>query len=182
MSAMADEWIRPLSFDAATYVALNMRAADAREIFACRWEEDPAALALELTAAVGACGCAWTAGRERPVAVCGAVELWPGRWSAMMFATDEWPTVARPVTRFVREEAMPLLVGLGCRRCEVRSMATHHAAHRWLVHLGARAEGVHAHEGRNNEAFITYAWTRSHVHLQLTETAATAAAATADTR
>lgn len=179
---MDDAWIRPLGFDAATYVALNMRAADAQEIFACRWEEDPAALALELTAAVRACGRAWSAGRDRPVAVFGAVEIWPGRWSAMMFATDEWTTVARPVTRFVRDEAIPLLVGLGCRRCEVRSMASHHAAHRWLVHLGARSEGLHPDEGRNHEAFITYAWTRSHVHLQLTEAAAAATSTAADTR
>ncbi|MCB9949168.1 MAG: hypothetical protein H6842_15305 [Rhodospirillaceae bacterium] len=172
-------WIRPLDFEALTQVALNMRAIDAQEIFACRRDRDATALALELMAAVRLSGCAWCAGRDRPVAVFGAVELWPGRWSALMFATEEWPGVALAVTRFVRNDVMPMLLGLGARRCEVRSMATHHDAHRWLEHLGARAEGVHPDEGCGAEPFITYAWTRSHVHLQRTETAAPAGTAAA---
>ena len=178
---MGDVWIRPIEFDAATHVALNMRMADVKEIFACRWTDDAAALVIELMAAVNARGRAWCAGGERPVAVFGAVELWPGRWSALMFATDDWPTVALSVTRFVLDDVMPTLIGLGCRRCEVRSMATHHAAHRWLARLGARAEGVHPAEGRNHEAFITYAWTRSDVHLHVTETAGPAASTAAAT-
>ena len=194
----AGTWIRPLRFADATVVALNMRPADAEEIFACRYgageASDRAGLALEVAAAVSARGLGWVAGRdgvgEEPVAVFGAVEQWPGMWGAFQFATPAWPAVVRPVTRFALTTLRRALLARGARRCEVRSAAWRHDAHRWLEALGAVAEAAHPAHGRDGSAYLTFAWIAaggapgaqpeegSHVHLQSAEPAATAATAT----
>lgn len=99
------------------------------------------------------------AGRDgAPVAVIGALETWPTVWSVWMFATDRWPEVAVDATRFARRRLAPALLELGLRRAECRSSATHHAAHRWLAHLGARREAEYPDYGRNGETFIGFIW------------------------
>lgn len=176
MSGLGDAWHRPLTFDDLTYVCLNMRAVDAREIFACRWDDDRAELAAQTMRAVRLCGRAWCVGKERPVAVLGAVQVWPSRWAAFQFATDEWSRVALAATRFALREAMPLIASLGARRCEVRSADWRHDAHRWLEALGATREAVHPNDGRDGSAYVTYAWIRDDVHLQCSNTAAASTA------
>lgn len=165
-AAGAGAWIRPLGFAEATMVALKMRSADADEIFACRYgaadAAGRAALALEVTAAVAARGLGWVAGCNdapaQPIAVFGAVEHWPGTWGAFQFATDAWPRVLRPVTRFARTAVRSALLARGARRCEVRSAVWRRDAHRWLQALGAVAEAEHPVHGRDGSAYLTFAW------------------------
>jgi hypothetical protein len=113
-----------------------------------------------------------------PLAAMGAIECWPGVWSAWMIATDKWPSVARAATRWARFALDAVLVAAGAHRCECKSIADHRTAHRWLAHLGARPEAVHPGYGRNRETFITFAWRLDHVRNRLgSETESTAAAA-----
>ncbi len=201
VEAVAKVWIRPLGFAEATQVALNMRAADAAEIFACRFDDDSAGgragLALEVAAAVTARGLGWVAGLDRPIAAFGAVEQWPGHWGAFQFGTPDWPRVVRSVTRFARTTARAALLARGARRCEVRSAIWRTDAHRWLAALGAAREATHRDHGRDGSAYLTFAWTAgppigpasdpspshqeeaTHVRLQLSQPAALAAAAPA---
>lgn len=138
------------------YVARNMREWDRREIFATRWNDDPDALTVEI---VSRCGpCWWVAGTERAIAVIGATEIWPGVWSAGMFATDEFPKIGLSLTRWVRKSMIPLLRSEGMHRAECRSMAGHEVAHRWLALLGAEMESRVPNYGKGGEDFFTFAW------------------------
>ncbi|WP_374382950.1 hypothetical protein [Dongia sp.] len=136
-------------------VAERMRMADHDEIFATRFDDDPDALVDDLLAG-DPLGVVFADSSGRPVAVLGATEMWPGLWSLWMFATDAWPRVAMPATRFARRRFWPLLKRCGLRRGECKSAAAHHAAHRWITHLGGRAEAVHPAFGRDGQDFITF--------------------------
>ena len=173
----------PPSYGDVLFVAQRMRAWDRREIFACRWDDDPEALAQDTVRAL-ARGLAWCAHLEQtPVAVVGAVPCWPGVWQVAAFATDAFPRVALPLTRFIRCTLIPTLYEMGAHRAECRSLEGHMAAHRWLMALGARREAVHPEYGRAGETFVTFAWSRDDVRLRrigLTTAATPTPAATAD--
>jgi hypothetical protein len=139
------------------YVADNMREWDRREVFATRWDDDPAALTSAILAG-GEFG--WVAGNDLPVAAFGAIPTWQGNWQVWMFATDDWKDVAFDVTRFIRRIMIPSLEQCGCHRAECRSMEGHEEAHRWLETLGAYKESDLPHYGRNGEMFYLYRWTR----------------------
>lgn len=158
--------IRPLELAAVTAVAHNMRAADAREIYACRFREDPAELAAEAMAVTTAGFVAWSPA-GKPVAVVAAAQAWPGFWQVAMFATDEWPVVAASATRAIMQGMIPALLVAGGRRAECRSHAAHETAHRWLVRLGFVPEARLWGLGKAGEDFILFAWRRDHVHVQL---------------
>ncbi len=147
--------LRPLTRHDLLAVAGKMRAADRAEIFATRFDEDPAALIDDLLFGdpIGAI-IAQPSGSA--VAALGATEMWPGLWSLWMFATDEWPKVAKETTKFARRHLRPALMELGLRRGECKSAAHHHDAHRWLTHLGGRIECRHPAFGKGGEEFITF--------------------------
>lgn len=153
-------WRRTINHMDILSIVTGMREWDRREVYACRWDDDPLTLAHQL-AMSGDFG--WVIGQERPIAGVGAVPLWPGVWSAWMIATDEWPAVALPVTRFVRRAMIPALLRDGAHRVECDSMVGHDVAHAWLRVLGAVQEGPPRHRGRNREPFITFIWTREGV-------------------
>jgi hypothetical protein len=155
--------IRPLELSAVTAIARSMRAADRREIFACRFREDPDELAAQVLA-VATCGfVAWSP--AQPVAVVAAVEAWPGFWRVAMFATDQWPRVAASTTRAVRRAMIPALLVAGGRRAECCSDAEHQDAHRWLVRLGFVPEARLWSYGKRGEDFILFAWRAENVHV-----------------
>jgi hypothetical protein len=83
------------------YVADNMRDIDKKEVYATRWDENPATL-VDSILSNGRFG--WVAGGEDgiPIAAFGAVPMWPGVWQVWMFATDRWPEVSVGVTKFIK--------------------------------------------------------------------------------
>jgi len=170
-----------LGFAAVERVVRDMREADAREIWATRAVEDPAALALEVVR-WSRFGAVAVARDGTPVAAIGAVEGWPGVWQVWMFATPRWPEVALGVTRWARRVLMPALMAAGAHRAECRSLAENAGAHRWLASLGAHAEARHAGYGKRREDFITFAWRRVDVHFQPAQAAEAARAAGAVVR
>lgn len=152
--------IRPLEEDAVALVTLRMRAADAREIYACRWKYDPLDVARQVCALSRFGFVAWTPDGEPAAVVC-AREDWPGLYQVAMFATDAWPRVAASATRFCMQAIRPAMIAAGCRRAEARSAATHAQAHAWLHRLGFVAECRLPAYGKDNEEFILFAWRRS---------------------
>lgn len=178
----------PLEPGLISHVALNMRPADAREIFACRADDDPTALAWEIMTRQP---LGTVIATRLPVAVVGAAQGWPGFFRVFMFATPAWPTVSRCTTRYVRKTLIPALLARGARRAECRSSADHHHAHRWLEALGAVREAVLPDHGRNGETFYQYAWRlsdpqwndwrQSHVQFRQPSSAPAPSAASAGT-
>ena len=147
--------VRPLTVEAALHVALRLRAADAEEIYAVRHDDDPVSLAM---AAATRGPMAWAAGDGEPIACLGAIEIWPGVWEAWMFATDAFPRVGKPLTRFVKRGMMPAVKRLGAHRVQAHSIEGHAVAHKWLERLGAKFERVVPRFGKNGEDFRVYRW------------------------
>jgi hypothetical protein len=137
-------------------VCRHLRAMDAKEIFATRFDDDPDRLAAEvLRIPAGWVACH----HDLPVAYVGAVEMWPGMWAPSVFGTDAFPSVGLGLTQFIRRRMIPSLLELGMRRAEAKSIDGHDDAHRWMEVLGARREGVpHLNYGKGGETFHTFVW------------------------
>lgn len=138
------------------YIARHLREWDRRELFATRFDDNPDRLAMDV---MGWGPHWWVAGDGgRAIAVVGATPVWPGVWSVGMFATDEFPRIGLPLTRFVKRRMIPHIQAQGIHRGECRSMEGHEEAHRWLEALGAKREGTLSNYGKNRETFFTYCW------------------------
>lgn len=150
--------IEPLTELAVARVALSMRPADEREIFATRWAYDPLGVARQIAqfATIGFVACLDRA----PVAVVAAMPVAPTVLSVGMFATEDWPKVALSTTRFARQLIRAAVSEGQIHRAECRSIEGHHTAHRWLEMLGAVREAPLPDMGRNRETFFLYAWRR----------------------
>ncbi len=157
--------LRPLSSGGLMHVALNMRDADAAEIFALRFDDDRARIATEAKAFSRFGALAYDG--ATPVAAIGAAEVTPGCFEMWLFATDAWPVVARAVARHAFGRLIPALLAAGGRRGQCLSLSTRLDAHRFLERLGFLREGELRARGRNGETFFLYAWRRSDVLLPL---------------
>ena len=149
--------IVPLNENTVAAVALTMREADRREIFACRTSYDPLVIAYGITKASRFGGVALTPS-GRPAAVVSAIERWPRVYEVAMFATDEWPAVAWSLTRFVSQRMRPAMLKAGGHRAECRSIVGHDVAHAWLDRLGFRCEARLPDFGKDREEFLLFAW------------------------
>lgn len=149
--------LAPITLDSAASVARRMREWDRREIYATRFTEDPLDLARHCNIFTK---YTWTASLgDDPVAVLGAVPLHPNVWSVFAFATDRFPEIAFPLTKFVRNAMIPALALYeGVRRAQCLSLAGHTDAHRWLTLLGAHQESVVPQFGKEGEDFLVFAW------------------------
>jgi hypothetical protein len=161
--------ILPLAWHAVLHVALYIRACDRVEIEAGMARYDAADLASRVIAFSRFGGVAMT-DDGTPAAVVSAAELYPGVYQVSMFATDDWPQVARGMTRWIRRTMIPAMLAAGGHRAECRSIAGHETAHRWLESLGFLREAVLPDCGRGRETFFQYAWRlsdrRHHVLFQ----------------
>lgn len=142
-------------FDGILAVAQNMREWDKREIYATRWSDEPEGIVASVIAGHGP---NWVARHhDVPVAACGIVALWPGVWAPWCFGTEQFPKVARLLTRLGKEAIMPAVRNANGHRLEVKTMDGHTDAQRWLeVCFGAVREATHPGYGRNGETFHTY--------------------------
>lgn len=155
-------WLDKLEPELVGFVCRNLRQADREEAHATRWDSDDDSLAKEIATSWGEFG--WVAGRENPIAVFGAAEIWPGYRSAWMLATDEFPTIGLPLTRFVKKTIIPMLFDeMGMRRGEARSSVENVVSHRWLKSLGAVQEGILKNYGKAGEDFIIFRWDKPDV-------------------
>jgi len=146
------------------YVARNMRALDAEEIWPVTYAKTPESLASGTVAGDGYKFVAGSGGV--PVATWGALPTRPGVVSVWMFATDKWPKVALTVTRHIRKELMPVLIDAGYVRAECWTHSNHHVAHKWLEILGAVREATIEDYGPNRVPYHCYSWTRSRLERE----------------
>lgn len=147
----------PVTEDRLRDVVSRMRARDAAEIYALRWTDDPEEVVQALLPLCG--DTCWVWERDGiPVSVQGVIPSWPGVWSMFAFGTDEWPRVLLDMTRHAERFIKPMLRRAKARRVECRALASHTDSRRWIEALGAHAECVLQHCGRNDETFINYVW------------------------
>lgn len=146
--------VRALDRDTCLYVAANMRADDAAEIYATRRNADPGCLADEAMA-IG--GMSWTCGLPgEPICCVGAFQAWAGVWNVWMFATDAFPRIGLSMTKFARDVIIPAMRD-GGHRAQCYSSEAHATAHKWLEFLGFRSEATLKAYGRQREDFRLYA-------------------------
>lgn len=149
--------IRPITPEDVAAVAAKMRDIDRREICALAGTDDPvqATSYLPLFNHIGA-----TVYKDEPIAVVGAMFLWPGVVSVFMFATDRWREVAIETTRFVKNILLPSLRDAGVHRLQCYSLADHYEAHNWLRYLGADREVPEPEYGKNRENYVLFVMSR----------------------
>ena len=152
--------IRRAVFRDVCFVAAHMRAEDRREVF-CQLADG----ATSVEAAAISYGnaehayCAWYFGS--PIAAFGFAPASYGGtvWTAWAFGTRKFKRAVPEISRFALETVAPQLLWDGVRRVEVRSIAGHDLAHRWLARLGARRDGELRSWGRGGETFLLWSWT-----------------------
>lgn len=155
--------INPINDGDLLYIARNMRPEDRDEIYATRWSEDPNQL-VDDCMSVASLPTSHTAmmGLERPIAVIGAVEPWPGCWDVWLFATEEFPLIAFSMTKYVRKVFIPALLERGMKRAHCRSIVGHTKNHAWLRENGANLEHERVLKswGKDGEDFVMFTWFR----------------------
>ncbi len=144
--------IRPAEWSDIEHVARNMRERDRLEICALSNSDDPvvAVSHLRVLPHFAAAVC-----KDEPIAIVGAVDLWPGSVSAFMFATARWKEVAGQATRWVKKVLIPVARARGVHRMQAYSMAGHEEAHRWLRYFGAKSR-PEPNYGKNHEDFLYF--------------------------
>jgi len=96
-----------------------------------------------------------------PACVGAAIMSRPNVITLLFFATDHFPEIALPVTRFIRKQFLPRLVHAGVHRIEAVSLAGYVETHAWLKTLGLDQETEEMRGyGKHGEAFIQFAWSR----------------------
>jgi hypothetical protein len=107
-----------------------MRARDALEVTAFDAHEDPSAWAAATRCAPASPG-RWSSDAKEPVAMGGALALWPGVVQTWLVATDALPRYAVTVMRTARD-AHTRLAAAGVRRFQTWAMVGYDTAYRWL--------------------------------------------------
>lgn len=151
--------IRPGVLRDVSFVIANMREQDKAEAY-CQLPEGTKAHELAYGLLMGSKECYVAYLKDHPVATFGICQ---GMSIASLviwaLGTDRMTRVIPAITRFVVTDVMRRAIDAGHVSMEARSIATHHAAHRWMKATGAQREGKPYPFGRNGELFATYRWT-----------------------
>lgn len=145
-------------------IAANMRETDAEEFLAVSPATDRDELAAILAERYGNHpGALCAHGSGGPIAIGAMVEARPNVITLMFFATDAFPVIAAPLTRFIVQRLFPAYRRTGVHRIECVSIAGYAAAHRWIECLGLAREAVLPGYGRAGETFLQFAWVAERV-------------------
>jgi len=142
------------------FVAANLREQDRREIFATALlESGSQAGAMSFLTSPGFCWTAWIDGQ--PVAAFGVSQggmFQPHMRFAWAYGTERFKRAAPAITRFCIQEWPRRLIAEGVTRVEIRSIADHDLAHKWLASIRARKEATMPNYGVGGETFELWAW------------------------
>ena len=141
------------------YIAAHMREQDKREIYGMRWNEDPQELAFDTGLALNAGVGRLFHSEGKPAAVCGAMPVRAGVWSAFCYGTNEFHKVAKEITAYAQGE-LALHLKSQAHRVECQSRFDHDRAHRWLAWLGAERESTLRKFGSDGADYFNFVWTR----------------------
>ncbi len=144
------------------FVALNMRDRDFEEFAAVSFAENREQLARDIAERYGTRNDVMVAGLDgEPICVGATVMARPNVVTLLFFATDRFPEIALPITRFIKKQLFPRLVKTGVHRIEAVSIAGYDQTQNWLRTLGLARETEPMHGyGKNGEAFIQFAWSK----------------------
>lgn len=152
--------IHPGNLRDITFVSANLREQDRREILATA-KLDCASQAGWLSWIVSGPDWCWTASIDgQPVAAFGigqGTPLQPHMRTAWAFGTDRLRRAVPAITRFALAEWPHRLFAVGVGRVEIRSLADHDIAHKWLSGMGGRREAVMRGYGTGGEDFELWA-------------------------
>lgn len=137
------------------FIVANMRADDWREIEAIAGDVTGYEIACRAYASPEAWVAKW---RGQPVAAVGVQPLTVSVLSAWAFGTRALWRAAPALTGFLLGECALRWIEAGVTRVEARALADHHAAHRWMIGMGAEAVPCPRY-GRNGEDFVMFSWT-----------------------
>jgi hypothetical protein len=159
-------WIREPWAGDILHVARNMREMDAREILDVRPERDPDLLAAGFAANRERMRVCYVAGLDTSRVATAVVAVWssdatPWLAEAAMFATPDFPLLARALVRHIRRDTAPQILATGISRMEARALAAHADSRRFLRACGAIEETLLPDYGRRREPYVLCAWRRS---------------------
>ena len=152
--------IEPATVQDVMAVATAMRERDFDEFSAVSWAETRDGVARDLADRYGGrpdvlCGF-W---KDKPTCIGGTIEARPNVLTLLFFATDDFPKIGFPLTRFIRNTLFPKMRAAGVHRIEAVSMAGHDQTHEWLRVIGLDQETEPLRKyGKNGEDFIQFAW------------------------
>lgn len=143
------------------HVVTNLRSADVDEFLALSFAGDRRVLTATLLdrwaddqTAIVACAEDGT-----PIAVGAIVIASPNVGTLMFFATDRFPEIAGPLTRFIKKRLFPKYRDAGVHRIQCVSIADYDASHRWIQALGLEQEALLKKLGKDGQDFIQFSWT-----------------------
>lgn len=143
------------------HVALNMRTRDYVEFSAVSFLEGREALADNLVERFGnspEIHVGFTADDE-PACVGGTIMTRPNVISLLFFATDRFPEIGLPITRYIRKQLLPRLIEAGVHRIEAVSISNYSETHAWLETIGlSRETGPLYGYGKDGETYLQFAW------------------------
>lgn len=140
-------------------VAQGMRDSDLEEFLAVSTASGRDELAqLLLDRYGGHPGAIVAADAEGPIAIGAGVQARPNVVTLLFFATDAFPRIGAPLTRFIVQRLFPRYRAAGVHRIEAVSIESHQTAHRWLKTLGLQHEAELRGFGKRGETFHQFAW------------------------
>lgn len=139
-------------------VAKNMRESDFREFRALMHVDTRDEMVSELTRRYVGQDVIVARDGVTPIAIGRTLEARPNVITLAFFATDEFPRIGKPLTRFIRQRLFPSLRQAGVHRFECVSIVGHHEAHAWIQAIGLSEEAPLIGYGKNKEDFIQFAW------------------------
>lgn len=150
--------IEPARTSEIRYVAERMRDRDVAEFSALNRADTREELAAAMVAQYGGSGDVLCATHDdEPVCIGGFFEFWPSVVTLMLFATDDFPQIVVPLTRFMLRVALPSYEGAGIHRVQAIALARNAETCRWLELLGLKREAVMRGYGKQGEDFIQFA-------------------------
>lgn len=150
--------------EAVRHVALNMRARDFAEFSAVSYADGRDDLADSMAARYGSSPEIHVGITDdgEPACVGGTIMARPNVVTLLFFATDRFPEIALPATRYIKKQLLPRLIEAGVHRIEAVSIAGYTDTHAWLETLGlTRETGPLYDYGRAGEVFIQFSWCKS---------------------
>jgi len=140
-----------------SFIAAQLRACDREEIDC---QVAPGTRPAQIAACCLAGSQGWTVFRNGlPSGAFGFAPISQAVLNGWAFGRRGFGHCVPAITRFVFRELVPTWSRDGIRRVEVRSIESHHRAHRWLEAAGASRCCALDDWGRGGERFYLYAWT-----------------------
>lgn len=146
--------IRPITWEEAIYVCINMKEADRHEVMATRFDDDDIAFAAD---------CMRTTGKKmvgiadgKPVAIGGLAVWQPGVGQAWLVGTPDIGKIGKQIAKYCKQEIKRLFESGCIHRIQAFSEANHTQAHQWLNSIGLKQEALMPKYGKNGEDFILF--------------------------